>query len=225
MNSKRTFKQKRTYVGFGTSIVLGLLLISFQNCSKVQPKDLATEPTSEKGLGTTPDIVVTQNDPPKNDQTEHHDEDKEDSKDESDQPDTSKQTNQDDDKERAESTAACLKKNRRHGHHHSSENESYENMPNGQNTIESSNIRSIGNSFGGLTVVGKSISTKIGEIHNCGGKIVICNAEIESMDQVGGNVYLVNSKVKKLSRSNGNIRLLNSKIENKIDFTGVIKDL
>lgn len=121
----------------------------------------------------------------------------------------------DDDEDDSKAIAACVKKKFRN----SLTGSVFRDL-HGKFEIVSDNIEIISNTQGKILVSSKSSQSMVRRISNHEGKLILCNLNVDLIEDGHGKIVLVNSKVKEILNHKGNVKSINSTIEK---FSGRLK--
>lgn len=205
-----------------------LIIVSFQNCGKLQP-GLAIEDqllssglpeinTDELPPGTTIPIDIGEapqapgpapapgrSDPDMSQEDHEHEQ----VADHEDEDDDSKNTSETEDE--AEDAKVCRSGKHDKGHK--------------VVTLDSTNSSYDGakDSAKGTTYIFAKAGTSVAEIKNTQGKTVICGCTVGKILNNVGSLVMINSYSDKLDGKRGNVRLINSTINSVLNMKGVIK--
>jgi hypothetical protein len=80
----------------------------------------------------------------------------------------------------------------------------------GSHVIANDNFERVEDIRGKTIIKGVGKGAKLRNLIDAGGKVVVCNMEIEFADKISGNLTLVNSTIKLLGQHNGVIKTVNS---------------
>lgn len=230
------------------NIVVALLLIGslvtlslFQNCSKIAPQDLANISGEAKltANGESENIVnndvivevtdldqgpVLTQEPEDKKQPERAPSDEISAADDKDvetvvanaeDKEGDKNLEADDDVDDSKAVAACVKKKFRN----SLTGSVFQDLR-GKYEIVSDQIESISNTHGKILVSSKSSQSLVRKISNHHGKLILCNLNVDLIEDGHGKIVLVNSTVKEIMNHKGNVKSINSTIEK---FAGRLK--
>ena len=126
-----------------------------------------------------------------------------------------KELEADDDQDDSKAVAACIQKKFRN----SLTGSVFKNL-HGKFEIVSDQIEEISDTHGKILVRSKSSQSLVRKISSHHGKLILCNLNIDLIENGHGKIVLVNSKVKEILNHKGKVKSINSTIEN---FSGRLK--
>ena len=131
--------------------------------------------------------------------------------------DDSKKHSDDDSKEVSEAIAECLKKDK-----DSVEGSVFQDVKGGLKA-KGKDIRLIERVKGHVTVKGQDADSRLDNVIEVSGGLVVCNMDVKKIKEVKGRVILVNSRVDEIDDVKGNLHMINSKCAKVSNVSGAVK--